>query len=135
MRTLAAVLAATMLTAVAAAQSTPGPAALTLEHALTLAPDASAQVSAARAALGSAERNDARVASDPMALRVDRVTATSGLTNAQRSLAAVAFGNIDPPHRRGPVALGREAGEQHRPGERRPSGAERELPRSRALHG
>ena len=88
MRTLAAVLVATMITAVAAAQSTPGPAALTLEHALTLAPDASAQVSAARAALGSAERNDARVASDPMSLRVDRVTATNGLTNARRSLAA-----------------------------------------------
>lgn len=91
MRTLSAVLVAALVVSAAAAQTAPAP--LTLEHALAVAPGASASVSTAQAAVTSAERDDARVSSDPMSLRVDRITADNALTNARRSLAAALAGN------------------------------------------
>jgi outer membrane protein TolC len=93
MRTLSAFLVAALVACVAAAQTAPSPESLTLEQALAVAPGASASVSAAQAALTSAERDDARVSSDPMSLRVDRITADNALTNAHRSLAAAFAGS------------------------------------------
>lgn len=94
MRTLSAFLVAALVVGAAAAQTAPVAAPLTLKQALTIAPGASASVSAAQAALTAAERDDARVSSDPMSLRVDRITADNTLTNARHSLDAARAGNM-----------------------------------------
>ena len=82
-----------LLAVAAAAQEAPQAAALTLERALALGPDASASVLSNRAALASAQRDATRVASDPASLRVDRITAENARANAERALAAALTAN------------------------------------------
>ncbi len=71
----------------------PGATPLTLAHALELGPDASADVLGARSALAAAQRDEKRVASDPGSLRVDRLSASDAVTQAQADLDAALAAN------------------------------------------
>lgn len=79
--------AACLAAGVARAQATPAP--LTLEQALALGPDASADVLTARNDLTAASRDEARVLADPSSLRVDRIAAQNATRAAHAHLGAV----------------------------------------------
>lgn len=92
MRTAVVVLALLLTGPVAAQLATPAQP-VTLEQALALGPDASAVVLSERATLASAQRTEARVATDPLSLRVDRITAENAVRNAERTLTAALAAN------------------------------------------
>ena len=85
--TLAPLLAAvTLAVGVVQAQATPTP--MSLEQALALGPDASAEVLTAHNDLTAAKRDEARVLADPSSLRVDRIAAQNASRAAEAHLRA-----------------------------------------------
>jgi len=92
MRMLTAALFLLLVAGGVSAQRTPS-SPLTLEQALALGPEASADVLSARAALEAAQRTESRVTADPASLRVDRIAAENARADAERSLAAALAAN------------------------------------------
>jgi outer membrane protein TolC len=69
------------------------PPALTLEQALSLAPNLDADVISARTDVAAAERDLQRVSSDPLSLRLEKVQAEQKLASEQDSLATALLAN------------------------------------------
>jgi hypothetical protein len=75
------------------AQEQETPPALTLEQALSLAPNVDADVISARTDVAAAERDLQRVSNDPLALRLEKLQAEQALASEQDSLEAALVAN------------------------------------------
>jgi outer membrane protein, heavy metal efflux system len=75
------------------AQEQEAPPPLTLEQALSLAPNLDADVISARTDVAAAERDLQRVSSDPLALRLEKLEAEQTLASEQDSLDAALVAN------------------------------------------
>jgi outer membrane protein, heavy metal efflux system len=75
------------------AQEQETPPALTLEQALSLAPNVDANVISARTDVAAAERDLQRVSNDPLALRLEKLQAEQALASEQDSLEAAIVAN------------------------------------------
>jgi hypothetical protein len=81
------------LSSVFAQETQDAPPALTLEAALTLAPDVDADVISGRTDVASAQRDLDRVTNDPLALRLEQLQAQQELASTQDSLNAALLAN------------------------------------------